>query len=236
MQGQSKHIGLLAKSLARRAPVHDARLVALPAPAHGAAAAAAAPGAVDDLRQRARRARTPACSTRRECSRSPVSVSSEMPPSGAHGSMRRAYSASQRTTLPMPAATRLVEQHLADRPRRVRPRARTLDGDGDPRVVVEQVGAEAAQRGVEGDARAVEQLEHRPAELDGHEAVRAAASATRSAASAPSARPSRIDVPRAGHAQVGVQDAAVVEGREQVLAARLDGLEHAGRRAPAASP
>ena len=39
-------------------------------------------------------------------------------------------------------------------------------------------------------------------------------------------------MPGAGHAQVGVQDAAVAEREQQVLAARLHRLEHAGRRAP----
>ena len=65
--------------------------------------------------------------------------------------MRRAYSASQRTTLPMPAAT-VWSSSTSPIGRVACAGARTLDGDRDAGVVVEQVGAETAQRGVERDA------------------------------------------------------------------------------------
>ena len=69
--------------------------------------------------------------------------------------------------------------------------ARTPHGDGDLRVVVEQIGPEAAQGGVEGDARAIEQLEHRPAELHGAGCRSRSAPARRCAASAPTPAPRR---------------------------------------------
>ena len=150
-----------------------------------------------------------------------------MPPSGAHGSIAQ-------------RVQRLAAHDVADARRdasgRAEPRrshvwrralAGTPHGDRDLRVVVEQVGPEAAQGGVEGDARAIEQFEHR-ARRTGRRTIPFAASASQALrGERAQRRPSGIDVPRAGHAQVRVEDAAVVEAREQMLATRLDRLQHA---------
>ena len=110
--------------------MHRARLVALGQPTHRRAAATAAPGAVDDLRQRA--AGTHAClHTAASARRARSTSSSGTLPSGAHGSMRSAYSASQRTTLPMPAEIRWSSRTSPIGCVAAREGPRALDRDGD---------------------------------------------------------------------------------------------------------
>ena len=121
---------------------------------------------------------------------------------------------------------RLVEQHLADRTRGRRALPRTRDRERDLRILVEEIGSECAQRGVEGKPRAVEQLEHGAAELHcAHPA--GAQDEPRRGLAPPPALAGAVDMPRARHAQVGVEAAAVVELQQQVLAPRAHRHENA---------
>ncbi len=138
--------------------------------------------------------------------------------------MRSAYSASQRTTLPIPAAT-LWSSSSSPMARAGAERSRARrTASCDLRIPVEEVGPERAQGGVEGEPRAVEQLEHRAAELDRAQPAGAEHEPRGRLAAAP-ALTCAVDVPGARHAQVGVEAASVVELQQQVLAARAHGRE-----------
>ena len=79
---------------------------------------------------------------------------------------------------------------------------------------------------MEGEASAIEQLEDGAAELDGGEIARAQ-DEPRAGLAAPPALARAVGVPGAGHAQVGVEAAPVVEVQEQVLAACAHRAQHA---------
>src|SRR5664279_2516160 len=156
---QINHAELIAKGLADRAPMHDPRLVALPAPEHGRAAAAAAASAVHRLVER------PVCPHARlqRASRLLEQRAQRLVRDATERRPRVDAQGVQGLAAHDVADTRrdgLIQQHLADRPRGVGARTRALHGDIDARILVEQIRAEAPQRGVEGDARAVEQLQH----------------------------------------------------------------------------
>ena len=119
----------------------------------------------------------------------------------------------------------LVEQRVADRPRRVvlaqpRQEAALVELGG------EDVGAEPGDALVEARARRRHELEHGPVEL--HDRVAGGAQhEPRAARRAPPALAVAVDAPRAGHAQVRVDDAVALEAQEQVLAVGVDGLDRA---------
>ena len=178
--GDLDRINRLCKQLARR---HTSAPCGPRRPARGAARRAAAraePVAVDRPRARAagahaglqQRAATPRSSA--------AGSASGAPSSGAHGSTRRAYSASHRTTLPMPAATLWSSSTSPIGARAARARPRALDGQrrccGSSSS---RSGPSGRRAGWRASRRAVEQLEHRPAELHRREPAGAQRRATR---------------------------------------------------------
>ena len=119
----------------------------------------------------------------------------------------------------------LVEQRVADRPRRVvgaqaREEALLVEVGG------EDVGAEPGDALVEAHARGRHELEHGPVEL--HDRVAGGAQhEPRPARRAAPALAIAVDPPRAGHAQMRVDDAVALEAQEQMLAVGVDGLHRA---------
>ena len=204
--------------------MHGASLVALAPAAHRRTAARADLAAVDRARQRAVRAHAGLQDTPRLLEQRGQRLVAE----GAQRGPGVDPQGVQRLAADDVADARrdrLVEQDLADGPGAGRTRARTLDGDVDARVGIEQIRAEVSQGRVKGDAGPVEQLEHGPAELHGAGSV----GAQRQPGIPRRATPRLalgVDVPYPGHAQVRMEDAAVLEGQEQMLAPRLDRCEH----------
>ena len=151
--------------------------------------------------------------------------SSETSPVGRHGSIAGVEAA---LALPQVADARdraLVEQGVADRPRRV---VGAQAREEAPLVELgrEDVGAEPGDALVEAHARGGHELEHGPVELHDRVAARAQHEPRAPRRAAP-ALALAIDAPRAGHAQVRVDDALALEAQEQVLAVGVDGLDRA---------
>ena len=206
--------------------MHGAVLVAQAPAAHRAAAATTArvrrrpPAAVARLRAR------PPGGSLRDCSSSAASVASEMPPSGAQGSIRRAYRASQRTTLPMPAATPWSSStsptgRARGERARARSRATAIRGSSSSRS-----GPRSRRAGWRASRARSSTSSTGPPNCTAP-SPHAPQLQPRACAASPPRRSLGIDVPRAGHAQVGVHDAAARELQEQVLAAGAHRLEHA---------
>ncbi len=124
-----------------------------------------------------------------------------------------------------PAGDPLVEQGHADLGVGRRPRPEPVEHVGQVGAVVDEVGAPARQHRVAAQVGLVEQLDDRRREADGHGVVGLDDGPGRPRRLPPAlARP--VQVPAAGHLHVRVQDAAVGEPDQQVLAEHLDAHDH----------
>ena len=119
----------------------------------------------------------------------------------------------------------LVEQRIADRPRRVAPAQPAQEALG-VELVGQHVGSERRETPVETRARLGQQLEHGPVELDDLVRRRAQHEPGAPRRPAPPARP-LVGAPDARHPQVGVQHEVALEAQEQMLAVGVDGADGA---------
>ena len=145
-----------------------------------------------------------------------------MVPTGANGSTRQAQSTSDLKTLPTPHATRWSSSASAIDPVALgmRPMRSTHSSSvGVGEVGLGEVGTEVQHLGTaEG---VVLELHHRGGEAHRHP-VRDLDERAHEVGRLLPPLPGLVQVPRAGHAEVGAEDGAVGEADEEVLAHRLD--------------
>ena len=178
-------------------------------------------------------ARTPACRTRRDCSSSAVSVvvgeaAERGPGIDAQGVQRLAAH-------DVADARRdgLVEQHLADRPRaRASACARAATATAICGSSSSRSGPRLRSAGWRAMRARSSNSSTGPPNCTAHDAVRRSASSQALPARARHGRALGIDVPGAGHAQVRVEDAAVVEGQRADACRGPRRTRAPGRRAP----
>ena len=212
----------LLSCLAARAPVRGAVVVAAaPRRDRRAAARARPPGAAVDAAARRRDRRRP---TRASAPRPARARAAGRPPTrrraARHGESCAVPERLGEPHVPDPGDERLVEERLAER-------ARAVGAHACRASIASSAAARSRMSGPSRASARVVQLEHRPVPEDGLDARRRAARAT-GVPDAPLARAGAP--PAAGHAQVRAHDDAAREPKQQVLADRLDRLEHAARR------
>ena len=179
-----------------------------------AARAGAARTAVDGPLDAERLRGTPA-SAARASPRAASSSSSAVSPSRSQGESRACQSASARQMFPIPATSRWSRS--ASPSSRRRSAARSLASDaGEVGRLGEDVGPETADG-------AVRQLEDRTAAEHGL----VLAAAEHEPGQAANLGAAGEDAPAPGHPQVAAEDETAFEDEQEVLAARLDAVEHA---------